>query len=149
MTSVTQAREAARTEDTSSRWRRLLLPAGVAGVVAAGTAYVAAVDPNDPGHYPLCPTFALAGIYCPGCGMLRATHELTQGDLVGATAMNPLAVPMYVGLVVLFVAWVLARWRGRSLRWDPPTWMPAALAVAFVAFTIARNVPGWTLLAPA
>ena len=24
-----------------------------------------------PGHYPLCPTYALVGIYCPGCGMLQ------------------------------------------------------------------------------
>ena len=111
--------------------------------------YVAAVDPNQPGHYPLCPTYALAGVYCPGCGMLRATHDLAHLDLVGAFARNPLALPIYLGIAWLFVRWVVARWRGEQLRWNPPTWLPAALVVGFVVFTVARNIPGWTWLSPA
>jgi hypothetical protein len=115
----------------------------------AASAYVAAVDPNSPGHYPVCPTYAIAGIYCPGCGMLRATHDALHGDVAGMMARNPLAPLIYVGLVALFVVWARARWRGTPLRWDPPRWLPAAMAVAFVAFTLARNVPGWTWLSPA
>ncbi len=110
---VTTTRQAAPTRSEVTGWRRLLPHAGVAALVAAATSYVWAVDPNHPGHYPLCPTLALAGIYCPGCGMLRATHDLAHLDLAGALARNPLAVPLYVGLVVLFVAWVRATWRGR------------------------------------
>jgi hypothetical protein len=124
-------------------------PGLVAATVAAGTAYVAAVDPNEPGHYPLCPTFALAGIYCPGCGMLRATHDLAHLDLAGAVARNPIAPVLYLGLVVLFAVWVRSRWQGRPLRWDPPRWFPTALAVGFVLFTVARNIPGWTWASPA
>lgn len=142
-------RTSARPGPVSDRVRALVLPGAVAATVAVGTAYVALVDPNQPGHYPLCPTFAIAGIYCPGCGMLRATHELTTLDLGASIAMNPLAIPLYLGCAVLFVRWVLARWQGRTLRWDPPVWMPWALAVSFVAFTIARNIPGWTWLSPA
>ncbi|MBM6403157.1 DUF2752 domain-containing protein [Phycicoccus sp. CSK15P-2] len=145
---MTQVEEAAALVDDTSRGRRLLLPAGIATAVAAGTTYVWAVDPNQPGHYPLCPTLAIGGIYCPGCGMLRATHDLAHLDIAGAVAMNPLAIPLYIGVVVLFVVWVRARWQGRTLHWDPPTWMPAALGISFVVFTVARNVPGWTLLAP-
>ena len=145
---MTLVQEAAHIRAHGSGWRRLLPHAGVATVVGSATAYVWAVDPSSPGHYPLCPTFALAGIYCPGCGMLRATHDLTHLDLAGAMAMNPLTIPLYVGAVLLFLAWVRASWQGRSLRWDPPTWLPAVLAVSFVAFTVARNIPGWTLLAP-
>lgn len=141
--------EAATATTSGSRWRRLA-PAGVvAGVVAVGTAYVWAVDPNEPGNYPLCPTLALGGFYCPGCGMLRATHDLAHLDLEGAMARNPLALPLYVGLVVLFALWVRASWRGERLRWDPPAWMPAVLGVSFVALTVARNIPGWTWLSPA
>ena len=44
---------------------------------------------------------------------------------------------------------IWARWRGEQLRWDPPTWLPAVMAVAFIAFTVARNLPGWTWLSPA
>lgn len=146
---MTLVHDAVRTGSPRSRARRVALPGVVAAAVAAGTAYVAAVDPNAPGHYPLCPTYALAGVYCPGCGMLRATHDLAHLDLSGAFARNPLAVPMYLGLAVLFVRWVVVRWRGGELRWDPPAWLPAAVAVGFVLFTVARNVPDWTWLSPA
>jgi len=146
---VTHVGETAHPGSTADRVRRLALPAGIVAVAAAATAYVAAVDPNRPGHYPLCPTYALVGIYCPGCGMLRATHDLAHPDVAGAFARNPLAVPVYLGLALLFTRWVLARWRGEQLRWDPPRWLPAALGVAFVAYTVARNIPGWTWLSPA
>ncbi len=146
---MTLVRTSARPGPVSDRVRALVLPAAVAATVAAGTAYVAAVDPNEPGHYPLCPTFALAGIYCPGCGMLRATHHLANLDVAASIAMNPLAIPLYLGCVLLFARWVFARWQGRTLRWDPPVWMPWAIAIAFVAFTVVRNIPGWTLLSPA
>jgi hypothetical protein len=146
---VTLAQQAAPTRPSGARWRRLLPHAAVAAGVVAATSYVWAVDPNEPGHYPLCPTYAIAGIYCPGCGMLRATHDLVHLDLAGAVQRNPLALPLYLGVVVLFAAWVRASWRGRPLRWDPAPWMPALLAVSFVALTVARNVPGWTWLSPA
>ncbi|WP_377645025.1 DUF2752 domain-containing protein [Oryzobacter terrae] len=141
--------EAAPPSTSGSRWRRLVRPGLVATAVAAGTAYVWAVDPNEPGHYPLCPTYALAGVYCPGCGMLRATHDLAHLDLAGALARNPLAPFLYLGIVLLFAVWVRARWQGRPLRWDPPRWMPWFLGVSFVVWTIARNVPGWSWASPA
>ena len=146
---MTLMHEAAHPGPTRDRARRLALPGAMAVMAALGTAYVAAVDPNQEGHYPLCPTYALAGVYCPGCGMLRATHDLAHLDLAGAFARNPLAVPIYLGIAWLFVRWVVARWRGEQLRWDPPTWLPAVLAFAFIAFTVARNLPGWTWLSPA
>ncbi|GAA4411020.1 DUF2752 domain-containing protein [Fodinibacter luteus] len=146
---MTLASTSARPGPVSDRVRALVLPGAVGVAVAAGTAYVALVDPSEPGHYPLCPTYAISGIYCPGCGLLRASHELVTLDVAASVAFNPLALPLYLGCAVLFVRWVLARWQGRTLRWDPPTWMPWALAVAFVVFTVARNVPGWAWLSPA
>ena len=146
---ITLQREAASAVESAPRWRRLVLPLAVGATTLAATAYVASVDPNRPGHYPLCPTFALAGIYCPGCGMLRATHDLANGDFAGALARNP-AAPLILGvIVVLWVLWVVSRWTGRSVRWTPAPWAPAVLAVGFVLFTIARNVPGWDWLSPA
>jgi hypothetical protein len=142
-----QEAEVARVSDP--RWRRLLPHAAVAAGAAAATGYVWAVDPNQPGHYPVCPTYALTGIYCPGCGMLRATHDLVHLDVAASLGRNPLAIPLLVGVVALFLVWVRAAWRGSTLRWDPPRWLPAVLAVGFVVFTVARNVPGWTWLSPA
>ena len=67
-----------------------VLAVSVAGLAAGALLYV--VDPNQPGHYPTCPFLALTGLYCPGCGALRATHDLLHGDVAGALARNPLAV---------------------------------------------------------
>ena len=74
---------------TRDRARRLALPGAVAAAAVLGTVTSPLSTANQPGHYPLCPTYALAGIYCPGCGMLRATHESADLDLVGAFALQP------------------------------------------------------------
>lgn len=130
------------------RGRRLRAPLLLAGGVLALSARVWAVDPNVPGHYPVCPTFALTGIYCPGCGMLRAAHALLHGDLLGSFAKNLLFPPLAVLAVVLFVRWVLVRWRGQELRWTPAPWMPWVLLLGVTLFTVARNVPAFAFLAP-
>jgi hypothetical protein len=133
----------------AGRWRRLVPPAATTGALVLGATYVAAVDPSRPGHYPLCPTYALTGFYCPGCGLLRATHALLHGDVVAATAFNPIALPLWLGLLAGLAWWWLARWRGVRWRWDPPTWFPWVALAGVLAFTVARNVPGWAWLSPA
>jgi len=121
-------------------------PLLVGGLSLAATVYVALVDPNSPGHYFTCPVLALTGMYCAGCGGLRAVHDLTHLDVAGAWNMNPLLV-LAAPLVVL--AWV--RWLGRS--WGsggrPATaasdWRSVRSAwtvlVVVVAFGVLRNVP--------
>ena len=47
--------------------RRLVRPLAALAAVAMPTVFVAAVDPNTPGHYPVCPLLRLTGLYCPGC----------------------------------------------------------------------------------
>ena len=141
--------EAAPTDPATGRWRRLAPPLLLAAGVAAATVYVHQVDPNQPGHYPLCPSYAIAGIWCPGCGMLRATHDLTHLDLAGAMARNPIAPAVLLGMVLLWLAWTWSRWTARPIRWQPGTWSPYVVGGLVLAFTIARNVPGWTWLSPA
>lgn len=92
--------------DVRPRRRRLLAPliAGAAGL--AGCVLVFAVDPNEPGHYPVCPTRALLGIDCPGCGLMRGTHDLLHGNLAGAVDHN-LLIPVLVPLVLLlWLGWL-------------------------------------------
>ena len=84
----------------------------VAAATVALTELVAAVDPNQPGHYPRARPTPSTGIYCPGCGSLRATHDLTHGDLAGALQRNPIVPSPPAGLVALFVLWVVSRWTG-------------------------------------
>ncbi|MGM7444346.1 DUF2752 domain-containing protein, partial [Streptomyces tunisiensis] len=127
------------------RAARLAAPAGLLAAVTAAFAYVAAVDPNEPGHYPVCPLLGLTGLYCPGCGGLRSAHAVAHGDLAAALQANAPAVLGYAAFAVLWTVWVIRAARGRPMRIDPP---PAVLWTAgglLLAFTVLRNTPfgGW------
>ncbi|MEU2994481.1 DUF2752 domain-containing protein [Streptomyces griseoincarnatus] len=127
------------------RAARLAAPAGLLAAVTAAFAYVAAVDPNEPGHYPVCPLLGLTGLYCPGCGGLRSAHAVAHGDLAAALQANAPAVLGYAAFAVLWTVWVIRAARGRPMRLDPP---PAVLWTAgglLLAFTVLRNTPfgGW------
>lgn len=134
-----------RVETTQRRLVDRLHPLAGPITVAAGAvmsaAYLYRIDPYTPGHYPTCPSLWLTGWYCPGCGSLRATHDLTHLDLVGAWGMNP--------ALVLAVPWLVWRWygwfaasRGRPLaRRLAPAWALYGLAALVVLYWIARNVP--------
>ena len=98
--------------DERPRWRRMAAPVGTAAGVLAASAYVFAVDPNEPGHYPLCPTQWLLGIDCPACGMLRGTHDLLHGDIAGAADHNLLLFAVLPALVILWALWMRQSWRG-------------------------------------
>ncbi|MET9760256.1 DUF2752 domain-containing protein [Streptomyces sp. NPDC006372] len=124
---------------------RLAVPAGVLAAVAAAFAYVGAVDPNEPGHYPVCPLLRYTGLYCPGCGGLRSAHAFVHGNFPAAFQDNALAVLGYLAFAVLWTVWVVHAVRGRPLRIDPgpvPMW---GLGVLLLLFTVVRNLPfgGW------
>ncbi|MBT2423012.1 DUF2752 domain-containing protein [Streptomyces sp. ISL-22] len=124
---------------------RLVLPAGVLAAVAGAFAYVGAVDPNEPGHYPACPLLQYTGLYCPGCGGLRSAHAVVHGDFLAALQDNAVAVVGYVLFAVLWTVWVVRAVRGRPLRVDlGPAQLWAAGALVLV-FTVVRNLPfgGW------
>ncbi|WP_330461810.1 DUF2752 domain-containing protein [Streptomyces sp. NBC_00820] len=126
-------------------WQRLAAPAGALAAVATAFAYVGAVDPGEPGHYPVCPLYRFTGLYCPGCGGLRSAHAFIHGDLLAALRDNAAGVAAYLGFAVLWTAWVVRAARGRPVRIDPgpaPLWIAGTL---LLAFTVVRNLPfgGW------
>ncbi len=129
----------------TDRARRLRAPLVAVGVTAAATALVAVRSPYEPGAYGYCPIRALTGLWCPGCGGLRAVHDLAHLDLAGAWAMNPLVVLAVPVVVLLWARWAARSWRGRP---SPTTGVvgSVALAVVLVTFMVLRNVPA---LAPA
>lgn len=127
------------------RAARLALPAGALAAVAGAFAYVGAVDPNEPGHYPACPLLRLTGLYCPGCGGLRSAHAVVHGDLLAALQANAPAVLGYAALAVLWTVWVARAARGKPLRIDPPSALLWSLGALVLVFTVVRNLPfgGW------
>jgi len=128
--------------------RRLLLPGGVLVLAASIVTYLAAVDPNQDGHYPTCPFLAVTGYQCPGCGSLRTVHALAHGDLREAFGLNVFAVVMVPVLVFFWLRWTAARLQGRPVRakaGDPRLiW---ALFASIVLFWLLRNLPAASFLA--
>ncbi len=133
----------------ASRARRLAAPALYLAAAASAFAYVGTVDPNEPGHYPVCPLFRLTGILCPGCGGLRSAHAFAHGDLVTASGTNALAVVAYFVFAGFVALWLVRAFRGgpvprivlRSRYW----W---AIGAAALVFTVVRNLSFGSALAP-
>lgn len=134
-----------------ARGRRLRAVAGplaVAAAAGAGVAYVAAVDPNEPGHYPTCPFLLVTGWFCPGCGALRTVHALAHADLGEALSLNVLVLAALPLLAAIWGAWLLRAWTGRPRRWAAPGWSLWTMLAVVLGFWVLRNLPPFAVLAP-
>ena len=125
-----------------------LAPAAVGAAAVAGAATLALVDPNVAGHYPTCPFLAITGLWCPGCGTLRAVHALTHGDLATAVDLNALAVVLLPLLAIAWGGWFAVRLGHRTTPVHVPTWAGLAIALAVPGFWVLRNLPVAAALAP-
>ncbi|WP_299531196.1 DUF2752 domain-containing protein [uncultured Streptomyces sp.] len=128
--------------------RRLAAPLGALAAVAGAFAYVAAVDPNEPGHYPVCPMLRLTGLLCPGCGGLRSAHAFAHGDLPAALGSNAVGVALYVAFAVFWVVWSVRAARGRPVRLAVPSGWWWGVGAVLLLFTVVRNLPFGSALAP-
>lgn len=140
-----------RPPDAGSRWPRLRMPLVTVGALGAATLALHLRDPHQGGSWGLCPSWGLFGVYCPLCGGLRATNDLTNGDVVGAFHSNPLYVALIPAAVFYLGRWVWDAWMGRPAR--PPAfltrpWGVALVVVVAVIFTVWRNTPYGTWMHP-
>ncbi|MFD7440388.1 DUF2752 domain-containing protein [Streptomyces sp. NPDC059909] len=128
--------------------RRLAPPLASMAGVAAAFAYVGTVDPNEPGHYPVCPLLRLTGIYCPGCGGLRSAHAFITGDIGAALGANAVATVGYGVFAVLWIVWLVRAARNRPVRigLGPVWWW--GLGGILLVYTVVRNLPFGAFLAP-
>ena len=127
-----------------SRTRRLIAPVAVGVGVVLGTLFVRTFNPNVSGVYPPCPSRALLGLDCPGCGGLRATYCLAHGDIAGALDNNLLFVILVPFLIAAWALWMYRAWTGRQ----PPDTRarqviarvaPVVLISVVALYTIVRN----------
>ena len=134
---------------TLSTYEKLALTmAAVAAIV--GVWLLRTYDPNTPHNiFPPCMFKAITGFYCIGCGLTRALHALVHGDIVGAFAMNPLAM-LVLPLVLLMVLDARGLTPMRLKPFMSVVMMPKLWLVVLPAYWIARNLPWWpfTWLAP-
>ncbi len=128
-------------------WKSIL----VAAVVLIGLALLSAFDPAASGIFPPCPFHAMTGLHCPGCGTMRALHQLLHGNLLAAFSLNPLMMLSLPWILYGLVSACVRRLGGRQLPtvFVPAAWIWALLAVV-VVFAVLRNVPFYplNLLAP-
>jgi hypothetical protein len=108
-------------------------------------------NPADSRLYAPCFFHALTGLYCPGCGSLRAIHQLLHMHFLSAFKLNPLLVLSIPLLGYLLLRPYLFR-PGKHLLRD--TDIPAFLILIYlgivVSFWIIRNTPlyPFSLLTP-
>lgn len=123
--------------------KRIAVGLGAAAGLLA-LAVVCAYSPAEVGFYPDCVWRMATGLYCPGCGGLRALHELLHGRIGAAVSYNALLTIIAPPASAWF-GWAL--YCGRRLQVD--RWATRALALAAL-FAAARNLPiyPFTLLAP-
>ena len=99
-------------------------------------------DPAQHSFYPRCTLKQLTGLDCPGCGGLRATHQLLHGHVLTAFRLNPLLVALapFAGAWLMWAA--LQGLRRRAFPEFPLTprrvWL---LVVVTLGFGILRNLP--------
>jgi hypothetical protein len=129
--------------------RHASVPVGLGAplvVAASATLMCAAIwmgDPTTPnGPLPVCPTKALLGIDCPGCGCARMLYSLMHGNLVAAARFNALALAALVLLVWAYLAWTYGRVTGRRIgSWQHHRWSAAVALLLVAAWFVVRNIP--------
>jgi hypothetical protein len=117
----------------------LLILAGIIGFACLGVLFV--FNPSEHGFFPQCVFHQMTGWNCPGCGALRATHQLLHGHVATAFRLNPLLV-IAIPIVIIFVMrMAIRKWRSKSSACSiQPFWIWSSVAV-FVLFGVARNLP--------
>ncbi len=128
---------------SAARWPVPLVLA-LAALGLLGLALLFLFDPARHALYPVCLFKKMTGCDCPGCGGLRAVHQLLRGDVAQALRLNAMVVAAVPAL-----AFLLIRARLHSRRRNPPrrgfavvgwVWL---LAAVVVLFGIVRNLPFW------
>ncbi len=126
---------------------------GPAAVAACGAAVVAALvvrDPHVPGSWGNCVFLQLTGLYCPGCGGLRAVNELAHLDVVAALSSNVFAVVLAALTALIWAAWARSQVTGRPVAWE--RWITPLNAYLLLGsmgvFSVLRNTPLLASLTP-
>lgn len=134
-------------ETTRSKLKALAIIAFILG----GGCVMFLVNPTSAGFFPKCLMYAITGLYCPGCGSARASHELLHGHVGQAADYNILFVIAMPVVGYYFLSNVLVLAGGKPL---PEPKITAAVAwilvVAVFLFMALRNIPAYpfNILAP-
>lgn len=141
---MNQAKPPVIPKTDAKRFHRHWLVLGA--VILGATTILFFFPPEQYAFYPQCFFHKVTGWDCPGCGGLRAVHQLTHGHFAAAWKLNPLAV-----ILLPLLAYEAAIRLGRERRW--PTFIhrpPIAIVIILllIGFGILRNLPASPLQIP-
>ncbi len=133
------------------QWSLLAGPVACGCVLAGAAVYIAMHDPTAGGTFlPACPLHELTGLWCPGCGLTRATNAILRGHVGAAFGYNIL-FPFFLGAIVLgWLAWLRSAMGRAPSRWITRL-TPLSGGVVFavlLVFGVLRNLTPFAALAP-
>ena len=123
-------------------WTKMQAFVLLSGCIAAVPALYFA-DPARTSLFPPCPFRWLTGWLCPGCGSLRAMHQLLHGHFAMAFALNPLMVLLLPLLMFLLAQQLLVAVRPGLTERVLPASVIWGLLFLTLAYTVARNLSAW------
>jgi hypothetical protein len=135
----------------SPNFARGLMLALVSGGICAALLLLFVFNPASSIFCAPCPFHRLTGLYCPGCGSLRAVHQLLHGNLAVAFGLNPLLVASlpFFGFWIIFYG--MPALRNQPLRSAViPAFYIRFILLIILLFWILRNITiyPFALLAP-
>jgi len=109
------------------------------------------VNPSDVNFFPKCPLYVTTGVYCPGCGSQRATHQLLQLNILGVLQQNVL---YFLGLLFLAYHGIVTLlnnvFKKNIYNYIYHPKAPLIILVIVILYWILRNIPYYPfyMLAP-
>ncbi len=97
-------------------------------------------DPERVPIYPVCTFHLMTGLQCPGCGSLRAMHQLLHGHAEAALRFNALFVLSLPLGAAVGLRYLHRRAQGKPGFGVRPLWFWLFLAT-WIGFSIVRNLP--------
>ena len=113
----------------------------ISGAIFAVLFVLFVLNPEEGSFYPPCPFHRLTGLYCPGCGSLRAVNQMLHGNLAAAFGLNPLMV-----LSLPFLGYCLISPRVHAVtKRAPAGFIPAfwiwLILLVIILYWVLRNLP--------
>jgi hypothetical protein len=123
---------------------RRAAPVACGAALLASAAFVATHDPGAAGsRFPACVFHQATGLWCPGCGLTRGTHQLLHGHIGAALSSNIFTPIVLAAIGVVWVAWLRLSWGAAPIHVPRRTarMLAFALPALVIAYGVLRNIP--------